>query len=45
MWTHLSFCTAEYMSQLFPNAQICPPVAGDRQHCAIIEARKGGRAA
>jgi SAM-dependent methyltransferase len=41
MLGYLNFCTAEYMNQLFPNAQIRPPVASERQHCAIIDTRRG----
>ncbi|MGH3388539.1 MAG: hypothetical protein ACRDOO_06645, partial [Actinomadura sp.] len=39
-WGYLNFCTAEYMSRLFPYARIRPPT-NDRQHCVIIDARKG----
>jgi SAM-dependent methyltransferase len=39
--TYLSFCTPEYMSRLFPKAQIRPPVRPERHHCAIIDAYKG----
>jgi SAM-dependent methyltransferase len=39
-WGYVNFCTAGYMSRLFPYARIRPPTH-DRQHCAIIDARKG----
>ena len=41
LWAYLSFCTAEYMGQLLPNARIVPPAEAERLHCAIIDARKG----
>jgi SAM-dependent methyltransferase len=39
--TYLSFCTPEYMSRLYPNAEIRPPAEPERHHCAILSARKG----
>lgn len=40
LWAYISFCTAEHMSRLFPNAEIHPP-EDDRQHCVVLDARKG----
>lgn len=40
LWGYINMCTADYMTELFPNAEIRPP-EDDRQHCAILHARKG----
>jgi hypothetical protein len=32
-----TFCTTEYMRQLFPNARIVDPVAPVRMHCLILD--------
>jgi SAM-dependent methyltransferase len=39
--TYVALTTPEYMSELFPNARIVPPVEPERHHCAIIEKRTG----
>lgn len=33
---YLTFCTAEHMQRLFPDAEIRPPILGERQHCAVL---------
>ncbi|MGH3387576.1 MAG: class I SAM-dependent methyltransferase [Actinomadura sp.] len=38
---YLNFCTTEYMSRLFPDAQIRAPAMPDRMHCAIVEKHNG----
>jgi SAM-dependent methyltransferase len=40
-WAYINMCTAEYMSRLLPNAHIGAPALSNRQHCAILDARKG----
>lgn len=39
LWGYINYYTAEFISELFPSAEIIPP-HGDRQHCAILDARK-----
>lgn len=33
---YLTFCTADYMQRLYPQAQILPPAPREWQHCAIL---------
>jgi SAM-dependent methyltransferase len=39
---YITFCTPEYMQQLFPDGKILAPVRPERFHCLVIE--KTGRA-
>jgi SAM-dependent methyltransferase len=41
LWANVSFCAAEYLTQLLPDAQIRPPAQSERLHCAIIDGRNG----
>jgi hypothetical protein len=34
--TYITFCTPDYMSRLFPGAQILAPAPPERQHCLIL---------
>jgi hypothetical protein len=34
---YITFCTPEYMSRLYPGAQIRMPAKPERQHCVIID--------
>lgn len=35
---YITFCTAEYMRELFPAGKILPPVPPERLHCLVINA-------
>lgn len=35
--SYTSYFTAEYMSSLFPNARVLPPVSQEWQHCCVLK--------